>query len=158
MKQLLLTVAALAALVSLSACAGSGARLTNQEYEREMQAIARDMQARALGMERLASAPSYDTFTQLLRELGDLVGEGADRLDSINPPEEIEGAHGTLADRLDEVADILDEAADEAEDGDFFAAMAVLERAPDFLDADVRDAIRDIRTAGFYIGDESDWG
>ena len=80
------------------------------------------------------------------------------RLDSINPPEEIEGAHETLADRLDEVADILDEAADEAEDGDFFAAMAVLERAPDFLDADVRDAIRDIRTAGFYIGDESDWG
>lgn len=158
MKKLLLTLAALAALFSLSACAGNGARLTHQEYEREMQAIARDMQARALGMERLASAPSYDTFTQLLRELGDLVGEGADRLDSINPPEEIEGAHGTLADRLDEVADILDEAADEAEDGDFFAAMAVLERAPDFLDADVRGAIRDIRTAGFYIGDESDWG
>jgi hypothetical protein len=157
-KKLLLTVAALAALLSLSACAGSGARLTHQEYEREMQAIARDMQARVGGMERLASAPSYDTFTQLLRELGDLVGEGADRLDSINPPEEIEGAHETLADRLDEVADILDEAADEAEDGDFFAAMAVLERAPDFLDADVRDAIRDIRTAGFYIGDESDWG
>ena len=160
MKRLVLIVAALAMLVSLSACAGSGsgARLTHQEYEREMQAIARDMQARTLGMQRLASAPSYDTFTQLLRELGDLVGEAGDRLDSINPPEEIEGAHGTLADRLDEVADILDEAADEAEDGDFFAAMAVLERAPDFLDADVRDAIRDIRTAGFYIGDESDWG
>jgi hypothetical protein len=56
------------------------------------------------------------------------------------------------------VADILDEAADEAEDRDFVAAMAVLERAPDFLEADVRDAIRDIRTAGFYIGDEGDWG
>jgi hypothetical protein len=36
------------------------------------------------------------------------------------------------------VADILDEAADKAEDGDFFGAMAVLEEASEDLDSEVR--------------------
>jgi hypothetical protein len=157
-KKLLLVVAALAALVSVSACGGSGARLTHQEYEQEMQAIARDMNARAGGMEMLATAPSQESLIKLLRDLEELVSAGADRVGAVNPPEEIAEPHETLADALEEVADILDEAADKAEDGDFFAVMGVLERASDDLDADVRGAIRDIRTAGFYIGDEGDWG
>jgi hypothetical protein len=154
----LLALAALAALLSLSACVRSEPRLSHQEYEREMQAIARDLKARAGGMERLVATPSQDSFVRLLRQMQELVDEGAKRVSAVSPPEEIDEAHETLADALDEVADILDEAADEAEDGDFFAAMGVLERAPDKLDADVRGAIRDIRTAGFYIGDEGDWG
>ena len=158
MKKTLLLLAALAALLSAGACGGAGVRLTHQEYEQEMQAIARDMNARGSRMERLASAPSNETFITLLRELEELVGAAADRVGALKPPEEIDEPHETLTDSLHEVADILDEAADEAEDGDLLAAMGVLGRAPEELDADVRGAIRDIRTAGFYIGDEGDWG
>jgi hypothetical protein len=157
-RKALLAVAVFAALVSSSACAGAGARLSHQEYEREMQAIARDMAARAGGMETLASAPSQDSFAKLLRQLEVLVSEGADRVSAVNPPEEIDEPHETLADALQEVADILDEAADKAEDGDFFGAMAVLEEASEDLDSEVRQAISDIRTAGFYLGDDEAWG
>jgi hypothetical protein len=147
-----------AALFVLTGCLGAEQRLSHQEYEREMQAIARDLNAQAAGMEALASAPSADSFAQILREVGDLTGEAADRVNAINPPEEIDEPHSTLADGLEEVADILDEAAEQAEDGDFFGAMAVVEEAPDDLAADVEQAIRDIRTAGYYIGDSHDWG
>jgi hypothetical protein len=157
-KKIIVAVAALAALLSLTACGGSGARLTHQEYEREMQAIARDMNARVGGMEMLATAPSQESFTRLLREMEELVSEGGDRVSSVNPPEEIESAHETLADALREAGDILDEAAGKAEDGDFFGAMSALEKAPDDFDAEIRGAIRDIRTSGFYIGDDGDWG
>jgi hypothetical protein len=157
-KKILAAVAALAVLPSLTACGGAGARLTHQQYEQEMQAIARDMNARAGGMEMLATAPSQESFAEMLRQLEELFSAGADRVGAVKPPEEIENAHETLAEALHEVGDILDEAADEAEDGDFFAAMAALQRAPDDFDAEVRGAIRDIRTAGFYIGDEGDWG
>ena len=159
MKKILVAVAVVAALLSAGACGGEpGARLTHQEYEREMQAIARDMNARAGGMEALAAAPSQETFAKMLRQLEEVVSEGGDRVSSINPPAEIENAHEALADGLHEIGDILDEAADEAEDGDLFATMAALERAPDDFDAEIRAAIRDIRTSGFYIGDEGDWG
>jgi hypothetical protein len=153
-----LAAAALVAAFTLTGCVGSEPRLSHQEYEREMQAIARDLNAQAAGMEALASAPSGDTFVRILREVGDLVSEAADRVDAINPPEEIHDPHGALADGLDEMAGILDKAADRAEDGDFFGAMAVFEKAPDDLGAEVEQAIRDIRTAGYYIGDEEAWG
>jgi hypothetical protein len=154
----LLALAAFAALLSLSACVRSEPRLSHQEYEREMQAIARDLKARAGGMEMLATAPSQDSLARLLRQLEELVSEGAKRVSAVDPPEEIDSPHETLADSLHEVADILDDAADKAEDGDFFGAMSVLEDAPEDLDAEVRRAISDIRTAGFYIGDNEDWG
>jgi hypothetical protein len=157
-NKVLLAVAVLAALVSSSACAEAGARLSHQEYEQEMQAIARDLEARAGGMERLVTAPSQDSFVQLLRQLEVLVSEGADRVTAVNAPEEIDEPHETLADALQEVADILDDAADKAEDGDFFGAMGVLEKAPEDLDSEVRQAISDIRAAGFFIGDEEAWG
>jgi hypothetical protein len=156
-RKALLAVAVLAALIP-SACAGSESRLSHEEYEQKMQAIARDLQAKAGGMERLVTAPSQDSFVQLLRQLEVLVSEASDRVSAVNPPEEIDEPHETLADALGEVADILDDAADKAEDGDFFGAMAVLEQAPEDLDSEVRQAIRDIRTAGFFIGDEESWG
>jgi hypothetical protein len=152
-----LAVAGLA-LLALSGCVGSEARLSHQEYEREMQAIARDMNAKALGLEQLVSAPSQDAFSQLLRDVGDMMSEAAGRVGDINPPEEIDELHSELADALGETADILDRAADRASDGDFFAAMAVLDEAPDDLGEAVRQAIVDIRTAGYYIGDNDDWG
>jgi hypothetical protein len=86
------------------------------------------------------------------------VSLGADRVSAINPPEEIDEPHETLADALHEVADVLEEAADRADDGDFFGAMSALEGAPEHLDSEILQAIRDIRTAGFYIGDDEDWG
>jgi hypothetical protein len=111
-----------------------------------------------LGMERLVSAPSEDAFSQLLSEVSDMVDEAAGRLEDINPPEEIDEPHGKLADALGEVAEILDRAADRANDGDFLGAMTVLDEAPDDLGADVLEAIAEIRTAGYFIGDSDDWG
>jgi len=78
-------------------------------------------------------------------------------LGDINPPEEIDGPHGVLADSLDEIADVIGQAADRADDGDFLGAMSVLEGASDDLAEDVEHAIAEIRTAGYYIGDNDDW-
>jgi hypothetical protein len=153
-----LLAAAMLALFSSTGCMGSEARLSHQEYEQEMQALARDMNAKGLEMERLVSAPSEDAFSQLLSEVSDMVDEAAGRLEDINPPEEIDEPHGKLAQALGEVAEILDRAADRANDGDFLGAMTVLDEAPDDLSADVLQAIAEIRTAGYYIGDSDDWG
>jgi hypothetical protein len=156
--RVLVLAAALLALLSSTGCMGTEARLSHQEYEYEMQALARDMNAKGLGMERLVSAPSEDAFSQLLSEVSDMVDEAAGRLEDINPPEEIDEPHGKLAEALGDVAEILDRAADRANDGDFLGAMTVLDEAPDDLGADVRRAIAEIRTAGYYIGDSDDWG
>ena len=157
MRLLVLAATGLALLAS-TGCMGTEARLSHQEYEREMQALARDMNAKALGMEQLVNAPSQDAFSQLLRDVSDMMREAAGRMEDINPPEEIDEPHGKLADALGETAEILDRAADRANDGDFFGAMTVLDEAPDDLGADVMRAITEIRTAGYYIGDSDDWG
>jgi hypothetical protein len=156
-RTLFAALAALALLVP-AACAGSEPRLSHQEYEREMQAIARDMEATGRGIELLATAPSQDAFGQFVRDVSDLIGEAARRINGIHPPEEIDEPHRELAAALSEIAGILDRSADRAEDGDFFGAMSVLEEASDDLGEDVRGAIAEIRTAGYYIGDNDDWG
>jgi hypothetical protein len=145
-------------LLALAGCVGNEPRLSHREYEREMQAVARDLAAQAEGMQGLAGAPSGDVFGRLLRDVAGLMQEAADRVGDINPPEEIDEPHGKLAHALGDVADILDRSADRAEDGDFFGAMAVLDDAPDDLERDVRRTIAEIRTAGYYIGDSDDWG
>jgi hypothetical protein len=154
-RALLITAAALAAFF-LAGCVGSEPRLSHQEYEREMQAIARDMNSEAAGM--LANISSEEDFAEVFRRMGDLMREAADRVGDINPPEEIDEPHGKLADALDEAADILDRTIEQMDDGDFLGAMAALEEVPADLDQDVREAIQEIRTAGYYIGDSDDWG
>jgi hypothetical protein len=156
-RTLLLALALLLAL-PLTGCMSSEPRLSHREYEVEMQAVARDMNAMAAGMDFLTRAPSEATFAELLQEVGGVMRAAADRVDDIHPPEEIDGPHGTLAEALDEIADVIDRAADRAEDGDFVGAMSVLEDAPDELARDVEQAIAEIRTAGFYIGDNDEWG
>jgi hypothetical protein len=156
--RVLVLAAATLALLSSTGCMGTEARLSHQEYEREMQGIAHDMEATGRGIELLATAPSQNAFGQFIREVSDLMGEAAGRINEIHPPEEIDEPHGKLADALSEIADILDRSADRAENGDFFGAMSVLEEASDDLDTEVRQAIAEIRTAGYYIGDSDDWG
>jgi DNA helicase HerA-like ATPase len=157
-RRLLLPLAVLLALLSSTGCVGSEPRLSHQEYEVEMQAVARDMNAKAAGMEVLARAPSEATFAELLQEMGGVMRAAAERVGELNPPEEIDRPHEALADALDEIADIIGRAADSAENGDFLGAMSALEDAPDELARDVEQAIAEIRTAGFYIGDSDDWG
>lgn len=157
-RALFLAGAALFALLALTACAGNGPRLSHHEYEVEMQAIARDMNSKAAGMQQIANAPSEDAFVELFRQVRDVMQEAADRVGDINPPEEIDEPHGVLADALEETADILDELVESAEDGNVFAAMAALEDAPTDLERDIRAAIAEIRAAGYYIGDSDDWG
>ena len=157
-RALFLAGAALLALLALTACAGSEPRLSHQAYEAEMQAIARDMNARAAAMQQIASASSEDAFLELFRQVRDVMREAADRVGDINPPEEIDEPHGVLADALDETADIFERLVDHAEDGDVFAAMAALEDASTDIGRDVREAIAEIRAAGYYIGDNEDWG
>jgi hypothetical protein len=158
MSRAILPLAVLLALFPLTGCMSNEPRLSHQEYEVEMQAVGRDMNAKAAGMEVLARAPSEATFAALLQETGGLMRAAADRVGDINPPEEIDRPHGTLADALDEIADVIGEAADRAENGDFLGATSALEGASDELARDVKQSIAEIRTAGFYIGDSDDWG
>lgn len=152
-----IAAAAVTALVFLTGCGGTEPRLSQQEYEAEMQAIARAMNADAAEMRQLASAPSEAAFVELLRAGRDALQDGADRIGDINPPEEIDGPHHDLADALGETADILDGVVGRAEDGDVFEALAALEDAPD-VGREIQEAVAAIRTAGYYIGDNDDWG
>jgi hypothetical protein len=157
-RAVLILAAALLASFSLTGCLGNEPRLTHQEYEHAMQAIARDMNGNATEIREASSAPSADAFIELFADVRDLVREAADRVGDINPPEEIDEPHHELADALNETADVLDRVVDRAEDGDLFGAMSALEDAPDDIARRVREAIAEIRTAGYYIGDGDDWG
>jgi hypothetical protein len=151
-----LAAAAAAALV-LTGCLTSGPRLTQREYENEMQALTRDMEADMAAMQSLAAPPSPESFVQILEAASDALRNAADEMDGMNPPEEIDEAHGNLVDSFEEVADVLDEAAEQADDGDFDGAISEMNEGEDAARR-MTEAIREIRTAGYYIGDDTSWG
>ena len=144
-------------MLGLAGCMSSGPRLTQQQYEAKMQALTHEMQADGAAMKSFAASPSATTFDEILEQAADAFRDAADELDDMNPPEEIDGAHDDLVDSFRDVADVLDEAAEEADDGDFYAAMAKLSEGDDAA-SKAEEAIREIRTAGYYIGDDSSWG
>ena len=108
-----LALIALVLLVTISACGGGGDPLTAGEYRQEAGAICAETQ-------ELLDAVSLEggDVAGYFEETIPIAEDRRDRLDDLEPPEELEEAHDELIDRLDEIIETAGDLRDAAESGD----------------------------------------
>jgi hypothetical protein len=128
-----LLVLAAAVTVMASAC-GGGSRLTKAEYEGRVNEIGRQLSST---LEKTFSSPQFQNPSSL-KEAADVLRQGqedmegaADRLDEVNPPEEIEGIHDQFVKGIRDFAGDFGRFAEATEKGDLAALQRFSQQITD---------------------------
>ena len=102
-----ITVCLLVVLVVLVGCGAD--RLSSSQYRERVQAIWSDVGSEFLKQQMAISrAPDATLAVSRVEALQRALRDGADRLDSLAPPEDAEAPNGDLVDALRDLADDLD--------------------------------------------------
>lgn len=116
-------VAVAAAALMLSAC-GGGSRLTKAEYERRVNQIGRQLSTtlqKTFADPQFQNPASLEEAAEVLRKGREDMEDAADRLDDVNPPEEIERIHDDFVEGIRDFANDFGRFADATEKGDLAA-------------------------------------
>ena len=96
--------------LALSGCGGgdggSGDRLTKEDYERELASLGPVVSE---GFEWVDDPVSPEGFDTQIRRLQAGLNDFADRLNDLNPPEEIQDAHEKLIESMRQLSEDLDQ-------------------------------------------------
>lgn len=125
-------VAAVVALLA-SSC-GGGSRLTKAEYERKVNQIGQQLTDT---LEKTFSSPQFQSPSSL-KEAADVLRQGqedmeaaADRLDEVNPPEEIQSIHDQFVKGIRDFARDFGRFAEATEKGDLAALQRFSQQISD---------------------------
>lgn len=147
--------ALLAALAVAVAGCGGGARLSKAEYEAEVAAIGRDLEARFGDLGSRLGASDLSSLAALLARLGEALDTAAGRLSQLKPPEEVQAAQDQLVQAARDLADRAREVADTLQE----APLSELVSLQDELDLTRSDAFRrleqaldELKAKGYSLG------
>jgi predicted nucleic acid-binding Zn-ribbon protein len=148
------SIVLLIAVVSAFAagCGGDGGRLSKAEYEQELQAIGTELRTASAALGDLGQTTDLDKLADQVAVFRDRLDDAANKLDDLNPPEEVEEETQTIADALHAFADTFGEMEDAARDGDLAALQsAQAEIAQESAEAE--RAAASLQQKGYDIGD-----
>jgi chromosome segregation ATPase len=144
-----IVVAALAA-----GCGGGGGdgRLSKAEYEQEMQSIGTELRTAFSGLGNLGQTNDLDKLADQIASLRENLEDAANKVDDLNPPEDVEEETDTIAHALHAFADTFEQMEDAARDGDLPALQkAQAEVASE--GARAQRAAESLKQKGYEIGD-----
>jgi hypothetical protein len=128
------TVVVMAAVVLLAPSCGGDSRLTKAEYERRVNQIAQQLSDT---LETTFSSPQFQNPSSL-KDAADVLRQGqkdmeraADRLDEVNPPEDIESVHDQFAKGIHDFARAFGSFAEATEKGDLAALQRFSQQISD---------------------------
>jgi len=156
-RNAVILVVCLLGVVVIAGCGGGGGNgqaLSKEDYEQQMQALQADLESSTNELQQAFSDPQdIPAMTAGLNQAADLMQEASDKLDAIEPPEDVADAHQTMVDKSAAAASKLSDFADAVEN----ASLAELqETLADFQNIEEFDeltnAVNDIKAKGYDIG------
>jgi uncharacterized phage infection (PIP) family protein YhgE len=151
---------AAAAVTLLAAGCGGGDRLSQDEYQQELDDATGKVEQAFADLSQSAGQVSKGSgsLDELAGDVGDIQDElnaAADDLDDAAPPEDVESSHDKLVDGMRQLSDDLDEFRKAIEDGDAgaiedFAAGAANMKSTKTLEA----ASNELEKQGYEVGTE----
>lgn len=136
---------------------GGGERLSKEEYQSRMQELGKDLSGAAEGLGSL-SPTDIQGATKAIEDLADLMEEASDRLDEINPPENIAGAHEKLIEGARQAADEFRDLAEEIRSATLEDAAALAEKLGNLNVTELegfkklQEGVEEIRSKGYELG------
>jgi soluble cytochrome b562 len=141
----------IAAPLLASACGGDEKRLTKTEYQQQVQAIYDDVRKAFQGT--TTNVASLSDLSARVSTAQQELRDAAERIDDLNPPEEVEEQTHEIAEGLDAYADDLDELRQAADEGDAKQVQAFEEGIPANESIDrIREAAEEIHNKGYNLG------
>jgi hypothetical protein len=118
-------VVLLLALAALAACGGSDGSVSQEEFENEVGEARDDVRAE---LESMRESESADDLEQRAGEAADAIREQAEELADLEPPEELRDAQDRVVTVFEELANRLEQGAENLDDADLERVRAELEQ------------------------------